>query len=196
MKYLITLSLIVISLSDEGYNKFIINIKQQLSKQVVDFPENYERYIKDLRGYTNVFKTTINYNQLRNFFTGKGFPIDVYASCLEATFKTDSYFEKSDYVSGGNNQYSLNQYVSSCHKSDNNLISLIAIKGRYSGTMQPVTQNNVICRGMRGRRICRPVRGNFRGPRRGLNYQEMELVKKTLKIKYFQEALDQLNRLN
>ena len=62
--------------------------------------------------------------------------------------------------------------------------------------MQPVTQNNVICRGMRGRRICRPVRGNFRGPRRELNDQELELVKKTLKIKYFQDALDQLNRLN
>ena len=196
MKYLITLSLIVLSLSQNSYDQFLINMKQKLSKQVVDFPENYERYIKNLGGYTNVYKTTINYNQLRNYLTGKGFPSDVYTSCLETSFKTDSYFEKSDYISGGNNQYSLNQYVSSCHKIDNNLISLIAIKGKYTGTMQTVTENNVICTVRRGRRLCGPVRRNFRGPRRGLNNQEMELVKKTLKIKYFQDALDQLNRLN
>ena len=196
MKYLITLSLIVLSLSQNSYDQFLINMKQQLSKQVVDFPPNYERYINNLGGYTNVYKTTVNFNQLGIYLTGKGFPIDVYASCLEATFKSDSYFEKSDYVSGANNQYSLNQYVSSCHKSDNNLISLIAIKGKYTGTMQTVTQNKEICRRTRGRRLCRQVRPNFRGPRRGLNNQEMELVKKTLKIKYFQEALDQLNRLN
>ena len=193
MKYLITLSLIVLSLSQNSYDQFLINMKQQLSKQVVDFPPNYERYINNLGGYTNVYKTTVNYNQLRNYLTGKGFPIDVYASCLEATFKTDSYFEKSDYVSGANNQYSLNQYVSSCHKSDNNLISLIAIKGRYSGTIQTVTQKKPLC--FRMITVICP-KGKFIDKPRPINPFEWELIKKILKIKYFQDALDQLNRFN
>ena len=195
MKYLITLSLIVLSLSQNTYDQFLINMKQKLAKQVADFPPNYERYIKDIVGYTNVFKTTINYNQLRNYLTGKGFPINIYSSCLESSFKTDSYYEKSDYISGTNKQYSLNQYVSSCHKVDNNLISLIAIKGKYSGTIQTVYEKEKLCIYINiVGRFCPP--GEFIDKPRPINPFEWELIKKILKIKYFQDALDQLNRLN
>ena len=129
-------------------------------------------------------------------------PIDIYASCLESSIRKDSYFEKSDYISGANKQYSLNQYVSSCHKIDNNSISLIAIKGRYSGTIQTVPLNMLNHKKLlynklkfNLKKICL-TKFLMNGPRRNLNNQEMELVKKTLKIKYFQDALDQLNRLN
>ena len=195
MKYLITLSLIVLSLSQTSYDQFLINMKQKLAKQVVDFPPNIERLIKNLVGYTNVYKTTVNFNQLRNYLTGKGFTIDVYASCLEATFKSDSYFEKSDYILGANKQYSLTQYVSSCHKVDNNSMSIIAIRGRYSGITQTIIEKIPFCFYLLGRRkYCPP--GKFIDKPRELNHPEWGLVRDTLKIKYYQDALDQLNRLN
>ena len=194
MKYLITLSLIVLSLSQNSYDQFVINMKQKLSKQVVDLPPNIERLIKDLRGYTNVFKTTINYNQLRNYLTGKGFTIDVYASCLEATFNSDSYIEKRDYFLAAYKQYSLNQYISSCHKVGNNSMFLIAIRGRYSGTIQTIIEKKQECTQIYGRLIC--PQGVFVDTPRELNLPEWGLVNDTLKIKYYKDALDQLNSLN
>ncbi len=192
MKYLITLSLIVISLSDEGYNKFIINIKQQLSKQVVDFPENYERYIKYLVGYTNVIKTTVNLLNAGDYLKGQGFPYAVYMSCLRVPIRKDTFSEKSDYISGLNNLYSLNQYVVSCYRI-NNTVSIIAIKGKYSGTMQNIIEEKPYCIIVQGMKRCEP--GKFSYESRRLNDREMEFVKRTLKIKYFQETLDHLNRL-
>ena len=70
---------------------------------------------------------------------------------------------------------------------------MIAIKGRYSGTIQTVTQKKPLC--FRMITVICP-KGKFIDVPRELNNYEWELVKKTLKIKYFQDALDQLNRLN
>ena len=108
MKYLITLSLIVLSVSDEGYDKFVINMKQYLAKQVEDFPENYERLIKDIVGYTNVIKKTVNLFKAGEYLKEQGFPFAVYISCLKAPLRKDTYSEKSDYISSTNNIYSLN----------------------------------------------------------------------------------------
>ena len=70
---------------------------------------------------------------------------------------------------------------------------MIAIKGRYSGTIQTVTQKKPLC--IKTFIVICP-KGKFIDVPRELYNYEWELVKKTLKIKYFQEALDQLNRLN
>ena len=71
---------------------------------------------------------------------------------------------------------------------------LIAIRGRYSGTIQTIIEKKQKCTQIYGRLIC--PQGVFVDTPRELNLPEWGLVNDTLKIKYYKDALDQLNSLN
>ena len=200
MKYIFILILIALIKSEVNLNEEIIKIKQKISKKLKDMPNGIETLIKNLGGNTKVYKSTIKWNELKNFLISKGFSISAYANCVEASFNGKSYYEKSDFMSGQNNQYTLNYYITNCYKVDENLVSFIAIIGKYSGIIQTITYTTQIdlCAKLRKKN---PARARRLGKKcykqqvgtRGLNNKEWHKVNEGLKIKFNQDTLDKLN---
>ena len=184
MKYLILLALISLSISD-SLDELSIKVKQNLAKQVKDLPQNMNTLIKNIVGYTNAYKQKLMYNQISNFFSGQGFPNKVYQKCLESTFNKITLYDGPDFLLGNNNQYSLNYYIASCENIDGKFVNVVAVKGRYSGTLQQQQNKTRFCFfGCRERMVNRPMTGH-----------EYSQVRDILKTKYIQDALDKLNRV-
>ena len=184
MKYLILLALISLSISD-SLDELSIKVKQNLARQVKDLPQNMNTLIKNIVGYTNAYKQKLMYNQISNFFSGQGFPNKVYQKCLESTFNKITLYDGPDFLLGNNNQYSLNYYIASCENIDGKFANVIAVKGRYSGTLQQQQNKIRFCFfGCRERMVNRPMNGH--------DYSQ---VRDILKTKYIQDALDKLNRV-
>ncbi len=144
MKYIFILILIALIKSEVNLNEEIIKIKQSISKKIKDMPNRIETLIKNLGGNTKIYKSTIKWKELKNFLIPKGLSMAAYANCVEASFNGKSYYEKSDFISGANNQYTLNYYITNCYKVDENLVSFIAIIGKYSGIIQNITYTKQI----------------------------------------------------
>jgi hypothetical protein len=200
MKYIFILILIALIKSEVNLNEEIIKIKQSISKKIKDMPNRIETLIKNLGGNTKIYKSTIKWKELKNFLIPKGLSMAAYANCVEASFNGKSYYEKSDFISGANNQYTLNYYITNCYKVDENLVSFIAIIGKYSGIIQNITYTKQID-------LCVKLRKKNPGwarrlgnkcykqqvATRGLNNQEWHKVNEGLKIKFNQDTLDKLN---
>ncbi len=190
MKSLIILALITLVISDSDIENLSIKVKQNLAKQVKDLPSNLDNLIKNIGGYTNAFKKKMTYSQLQNFFTGQGFPNKVYKKCSESSFEKYTYYDGPDYLLGANNQYSLNYYIAACDKIDGNSLNVVAIKGRYFGTLQQQKVQRRVCEGWGISYRCFDRIEN-----RNMNGFEYNQVRDILKTKYTQDALDKLNRL-
>ena len=200
MKYIFILILITLIKSEVNLNEEIIKIKQSISKKIKDMPNRIETLIKNLGGNTKIYKSTIKWIELNHFLSSKGFSMAVYTKCVEASFNGKSYYEKPDFISGANNQYTLNYYIAKCYKVDENLVSFIAIIGKYSGIIQNITYTKTID-------VCADLRKKNPGlarrfgnkcykqqvATRGLTYQERKKVRKGMTIKFNQDCLDALN---
>ena len=187
MKYLILLALISLSISD-SLDELSIKVKQNLARQVKDLPQNMNTLIKNIVGYTNAYKQKLMYNQISNFFSGQGFPNKVYQKCLESTFDKITLYDGPDFLLGNNNQYSLNYYIASCENIDGKFANVIAVKGRYSGTLQHLVKL----------RFCHPrikILCKEFVKKRQMNGHDYSQVRDILKTKYIQDALDKLNRV-
>ena len=186
MKYLILLALISLSISD-SLDELSIKVKQNLARQVKDLPQNMSTLIRDIVGYTNAYKKNLMYNQISNFFSGQGFPNKVYQKCLESTFNKNTYYDGPDFLLGNNKQYSLNYYIASCENIDGKFVNVVAVKGRYSGTLQQQKIQFRLCSHWFG---C-----SERIHNRPMNAHDYSQVRDILKTKYIQDALDKLNRV-
>ena len=181
-------------ITSEDIDNLVVKLKQSLSRNTKDIPSYANNYIRNLNGFTRAIKQKMLYTQVQNLLNNNGFPAKVYQKCIESSFKGTTYFDSPDYLASGNNIYSLNYYVLYCEKFDNNNVNIVGVKGKFSGTL--VQQfNKVSVKRCRRRLFKKKCRTNIENRPRAMNGYEFNICRNILRIKYNQDALDQLNKL-
>ena len=194
MRTLILLTLLSLIISEPNIDDLTIKLKQNLSKKIQDIPSNANSYIRNLNGNTQAIKQKMLYTQVQSALNNRGFPSKVYQSCIESSFKGVTYYDAPDYVITGKDVYTLNYYVLYCEKFDNNNVNIVGVKGKFSGTL--VQQfNKVLVKRCRRTLIKKKCRTNIENRPRAMNGYEFNICRNILRIKYNQDALDQLNKL-
>ena len=139
MKFLIALTLISLSLTAKDISDTLIEIKQKISSRIKDFPADANRLIRNINGYVNAYKEeNIKWEQIGNVMTRLGYN-GQYDKILAN--KKSSYSEFPRFDATNNYQtYTLTYYITYYDRIDDERLNLVFVKGKYSGTLQPIIE--------------------------------------------------------
>jgi hypothetical protein len=195
MKFLIALTLISLSLTAKDISDTLIEIKQKISSRIKDFPADANRLIRNINGYVNAYKEeNIKWEQIGNVMTRLGYN-GQYDKILAN--KKSSYSEFPRFDATNNYQtYTLTFYITYYDRIDDERLNLVFVKGKYSGTLQPIIEKEKLpCyRSWHGENklICEE---RYKDTRRSFTKREWYKTQEILKIKFYQLAMDELNKL-